>query len=87
MKVTYKCEKCGKEYEDAEKASACEERHEVELEERKRARAVRRERENEINNLIGQYVKDYGSYPIIKMTVSNKEISERPWKSIFDFIY
>lgn len=84
MKAIYKCEKCGKEYEDAEKASACEERHEVEFEERKKARAVRRERENEISNLINQYVKDYGSYPMITMTLSNKE---HPWRSIFDFIY
>lgn len=72
MKIKYTCDTCGKIYDTENEAIECEQRHIKAEEERKKAdekkkalNAKKTERQNEINELIKEFVKDYKTFPRI----------------------
>lgn len=86
MKKIFRCEVCGEEYSSEHLAVGCEERHAVELAKRKESIRLRQEREDTINELINEYIEQYGLFPTLSISGENYELlSEHIADNISDF--
>ena len=92
----YKCEICGKEYENIEERVACETKclHDRKVAEEKRKKIkLEQEKEtrkqeiqmaaNHYNDLLTAFMKDYGTYP----TMRNEMNAQRALCDILDGLY
>lgn len=68
MKTEYKCEYCGKAFETAKDAIACEKSHEAE----KKKEGLREKSLEAINDLFNRHLKEFGEIP--KITVSDENL-------------
>jgi hypothetical protein len=68
MKTYHYCETCGKRFESAEEAIACENAHEKEKLRKKVLEENKLERSKEIERLLQSFINDYNELPSMKLT-------------------
>lgn len=69
--MKYVCDYCGKPHDSFESATLCENSHNEEI-----RREEEREAKNEqINTLIGDYIKEYKRFPDVSITINGDDIT------------